>query len=128
MKGAVKIKEVKIVKSGIFYNVYGDDAFILNYLLNFKVRIANKTGFPEKSLEKVINTLEDNRVNYIVYENNLVTNKNTFSKNNYNKILKKAKINYLKNEELNTIIDKLKNLDESKTKELIELINNELKD
>ena len=33
--------------SGKFYNLYNDDALIINYLLNYKIIKNNTCGFPE---------------------------------------------------------------------------------
>ena len=50
-----------IFKSGRFYNTYGDDSIILNYLFGYKIIKENKVGFPINSLVKVLNTLEDKK-------------------------------------------------------------------
>ncbi len=42
---------------GLFYQVFDDDAFILHYLLDYKV-IDRKVGFPNNAINKVINILE----------------------------------------------------------------------
>ena len=42
-----------IVKSGIFYVAYDEDAKILNYILNYKI-INNRVGFPLNNKDEVI--------------------------------------------------------------------------
>ena len=51
------MKFVTIRKMGLFYQVFDDDAFILHYLLDYKV-IDRKVGFPSNAINKVINILE----------------------------------------------------------------------
>ena len=53
-----------IFKNGTFYNAYKDDAIILNYLFGYKILKDNKAGFPENSFTKVINELENKKIDY----------------------------------------------------------------
>lgn len=71
--------------SGKFINAYKDDAYILNYLFNYKI-VNNKVGFPTTSLNKVINTLEENSISYKLGD----TFKDFNNANKYNKFLKNA--------------------------------------
>ena len=92
---------IVIIKNGIFYNVYGNDAYILNSLFNYKISCYSDNsvvGFPLKSLNKVLNILDKIKINYLVYENEIVL-KRKFNKNQYNNII---------SEKINNIIDKLK--------------------
>lgn len=58
-----------IFKNGKFYNVYNDDAFIFYYLFGYKILKDDKVGFPESGLVKVLNTIEDKKINYqIIYK------------------------------------------------------------
>ena len=57
--------KVILRKNGGFYSAYGDDAYILYYLLNYKI-IGDKVGFPKSAFNKVINLLEDNHISYEV--------------------------------------------------------------
>lgn len=128
MKGVYIIKEVELFKNGIFYNAYGDSALILNYYFNYKIDISNKVGFPEKSLDKIINTLESNHINYSIYNKEDIIIYKKYNKNNYSKILKLSNKNYLNKLELNKLINVINTLDESSIKRIINIINNELKD
>ena len=79
MKGSIGSMKESIVirKSGGFYSVFDDDAIVVSYLTGYKV-VNGKAGFPINSLDKVINLLEDNKVNYIVREGiKEVVNKNS---------------------------------------------------
>ena len=56
-----KKDSIIIIKNGIFYNVLGNDAYILKNIFNYKVSIfcdTIKVGFPTRSLNKVLDTLD----------------------------------------------------------------------
>lgn len=60
-----------MVKVGTFYDVYSKDAYILSYLLKYKIiekEFIPKCSFPISSLSKVENTLEKNKINYLVVD------------------------------------------------------------
>ena len=78
--------------SGKFYNLYNDDALIINYLLNYKIIKNNTCGFPECALNKVINEIEKVKISYVVQEmGNIIEEKNIKSLINIMKLLKKLK-------------------------------------
>lgn len=84
-------KTLQLYKIGKFYNIYGDDAIILNYLFGYKILIDGKVGFPESALIKVINTIEDKKIDYQIINkdgNDVIKKYGNF--NSYNKILKQA--------------------------------------
>ena len=74
------IKEVKelhpervvLVKIGKFYNVYMKDAYIIGYLFGYKLRDMEKdiksAGFPEVSLKRVLATLENKKIEYMILD------------------------------------------------------------
>lgn len=76
-----------ILKTGVFYICINDDAFILNKLFSYKIKEFNnykRIGFPINSLNKVLKRLEKLNINYIVYDNKIITKVN-FTNNSYNK-------------------------------------------
>lgn len=80
-----------LIKNGRFYNAYKDDAIILNYLFGYKVLKDQKAGFPETVLNKIINTLEDKKINYqIITKDYNPKIKKYDNLNNYKKVLEKA--------------------------------------
>lgn len=98
------IKEVHkdyiiLVKIGAFYHAYGKDAYILNYLFQYQLKLVDKTcftnGFPESSLNKVMATLEREKINYMILDrrNNYEVDKqeNYKNLNNYSKKYEKAR-------------------------------------
>lgn len=77
--------------SGKFYNVYKDDAYILNYLFGYKVLDKRKSGFPDSSINKVKNELENKKISYqIIYDDKEPEVKNYKNLNNYDKYMKLA--------------------------------------
>ncbi len=101
------IKEVKeihpevvvLVKIGKFYNVYLKDAYIISYLFGYKLRDMEKdvksAGFPEVSLKRVIATLENKKIDYMILDRrNNYDADGKFENGNlnkYNEIYNKAK-------------------------------------
>ena len=79
-----------IMKNGIFYNVLGKDCYILKNIFNYKVGVFGdtiKVGFPIKSLNKVLDTLDKLKISYIVYEE-FVCLETHYNSENYDLFLK----------------------------------------
>ena len=79
-----------LIKVGNFYNVLSKDAQILSTIFNYKKNTfagTIKAGFPISSLNKVLKTLDNLKINYIVYENKVIL-KQKFKKNKYYDCLK----------------------------------------
>lgn len=121
------MKSIKIIKSGKFYNAYGDDALILHNLFGYKVSDQGKVGFPLITLNKVTNILTDNKINYNVVEKNVTVDGKTFPKNNYEKILSISEKRFNNELELNSLLKQIETLDEPALKRLIGVIKDELK-
>lgn len=90
--------DIAIIKIGQFYHVYGKDSYIISYLFDYKlneIESIKTCGFPEKSINKVIAKLEENKINYMVidrrnnYKVDLVSNNKNLNK--YDKYYYKAK-------------------------------------
>lgn len=61
-------KYVIMIKCGNFYEVFGEEAYILNNLFGYKVKEVNgikRVGFPIISFNKVIDKLKRFKINYI---------------------------------------------------------------
>ena len=98
------------VKYGNFYRCFNNDAVIINYLFNYKLSEKNSTGFPIKSIDKVISILRNNNISCIVINdiNNVI---NYICINNkYNSFLDLSKKNYTLNETLFSINKEVKEL------------------
>ena len=100
---------VVIRRMGGFYNVFDDDAIVLNYLCDYKVK-DNRCGFPISALNKVINILEINKVSYIVREAGIKLKKNFNHGNKYDKILVKGRDKYNKDIIVNKIVSIINSL------------------
>lgn len=89
------MSSILIRKVGGFYNVFDDDAIIISYLTGYKV-VNGRCGFPINSLNKVVNILEDNKVNFVVREGMEDINKKNYKKcNRYDTVFVKAKKNMI---------------------------------
>lgn len=80
---------ILIIKVGIFYETYNNDAFIINNLFGYKVKEIgdfDRAGFPVNSFDKVIKKLERCEINYVIIDGGIVSKK--FKNNNYSKYLK----------------------------------------
>ena len=117
-----------ILKAGVFYICINDDAFILNKLFSYKIKEFNnykRIGFPINSLNKVLKRLERLNINYIVYDNKIITkvsfNNNSYNKyridiNTYNSYLRRIKninnilVDRINNNNLKDILGKIENI------------------
>lgn len=116
-------------KAGVFYNCYGKDAIIINYLFGYKIIKNNQCGFPINTLIKVINKLEEKKINYqIITKDANPIIKDYGKRNNYNIVLSKA-VDYTnfknKVEWLKTKIDDIQDI--NKLNKILELLENEPK-
>ena len=80
---------VHLNKEGSFYSVYNNDAFVISYIMNYKlVNIDNinvKTGFPTYLLDKVLTKLKKYHISYLVSDTNEFNDYGKY--NNYKKFL-----------------------------------------
>lgn len=95
--------DIILVEIGSFFYTYGKDSYILSFLFTYQLKkISNvySCAFPKNSLNKVIATLENRKINYIIVDrrNNYevvekLDNKNL---NKYEEIFEMAKkeLNY----------------------------------
>ena len=114
-------ESIELRKSGTFYNCFGDSATIIHYLMDYKI-VSSKggVGFPETAYNKVINTLEDNKISYIVYEDDNVLLENDYKKqNNYKKILNAVRKKLSFDQRVASIEKKIKKLDSKEINHLV---------
>jgi DNA mismatch repair ATPase MutS len=89
-------KSIILIKNGIFYETLNDDAYIMNYLFKYKIKKLSNSiivRFPQKTIEKIIDELKKENVSYVIFNDNyrLVSNKNIYMANNYDKLLQVSK-------------------------------------
>ncbi len=110
---------VKIRKSGTFYSVFDDDCYILYFLLKYQIN-NNKVGFPKSALNKVINILEDNKINYEVVGED---NKNNFRNlNKYQKYVELGKEKYNEDSHYKDLVERIKNISPEKLDRILKTI------
>ena len=114
---------VEIFKNGWFYSLYNNDTYIFYYLFGYKI-IDNRVGFPLSAYDKVINKLEELKIDY---ENKSLDVCKKFKKvNKYNKIKKKGKSKYSLNFRLNKTLLYIEKLEEKEIDEIISYIERKL--
>lgn len=122
-------------KIGTFFHCYNRDAYIMSYLLGYKIRnIENngkECGFPIRAVNKIIAKLENKKINYAIFDrrNNYdEVEKCDFKEyNHYNKYFERAKeyINCkIRIEKINDFL--LKNIETNDFKKILGRIENEI--
>lgn len=94
---------VILFKSGTFYKVFGQDAYILSAMFNYNIQIGNQNvttcGFPISSEKRILDKLEENKINYKTInpkdDYSIEKEANYESFNNYKNEFKKD-FNYIK--------------------------------
>ena len=114
---------ITLRRTGGFYQVFDNDALIVSYLFNYKIN-NYKVGFPVSAYNKVINTLEDKYINYVVKDKDEIIKKDFKNRNKYSKFLEKSIIKDNVNNRINKILDKINNMD----KDELELILNRIEE
>lgn len=109
-----------IRKVGLFYNTFDEDAEILNYLLNYKI-INGRCGFPINGYNKVINTLEDFKINFKVIDVEKKI-KDFKDLNKYDYYLAKSKKKIALDAIINKILTKIEKMDEESLYKILKYI------
>lgn len=108
------INYIIIIKVGSFYHVYTDDVYILNYFFNYKIfeySTTLKIGFPINNIDKIIDSLNIEKFNYIVVNNDIKTiTNNRMTKHKYQKLINKAQERYNIKSRIEKIYIKLNDL------------------
>lgn len=69
---------IVLVLQGGFYHTVDDAAKVLASIMGYKLRQTNggevECGFPYNTLDKVMSKLEYERINYVVYQKDMITN------------------------------------------------------
>lgn len=108
---------VLLIKIGNFYEVYNNDANIISYLFNYKIKSLSNNNitcwFPLISLNKVKYILDKKYINYLIIDkshNYEEIEKNDFKKKNkYNDLLNEANLYIDKINRINKIKNYLLN-------------------
>lgn len=86
---------IVLIKSGIFYKTFNNDAYIVVHLCNYKInRLSNfvMVGFPENTIENVKEKLLKENVSFVIIneDNRILSSKNKFIKSNYKVLLDRS--------------------------------------
>lgn len=110
-------KHIIMIKSGIFFTAFNIDAGICNKILGYKINSNGSNysiGFPSNSIDKVINTIQNKQINYIVLNkddsgNYYIQDKCEYDNNQYDEYkIDYNRLNYL-NKRINDISKELQN-------------------
>lgn len=104
------MKELRMRKSGLFYETFDEDAVIMHYLFNYKI-IDERVAFPTNSLDKVINALNEQEIDYLIIGGPERIQNEFGESNSYSEILKKAENKREAEDRLNELLPKLEILD-----------------
>lgn len=113
---------VVIIKYGLLYGAFSNDAIIVSYLSNYKLFYNNClcVSFTDKSLYVTLTRLRVRNINYIVI-NKDKTERYLSNINKYDIVLKEASLVKEKELLINKLIEKVKNEEIDKTKEILEI-------
>lgn len=116
---------IKIRKSGTFYQVFDDDCYIFYYLFNYNI-INNRVGFPKSAINKVLNELDNKKINYEIIGEDI---NNNFKKlNKYSKYRELGFNKYNEDIHYSNLINKVKNIPEDKLDIILNYIEEILDD
>ena len=100
----------------------------MNTLFGYKVLKGDVSGFPDTSINKVVNILEDAKISYQIIDVDKDPVIKDFCKiNTYSKYLDMSFKNLDKKKKLDFLIDKLNKCSMEKLESIISLIENEFK-
>lgn len=97
---------ILFIKKGNFYYCYKKDAYIIHYLLRYKI-IDEVVAFPLNAIDKVLNILYENDLSIIIYDG-IILDKIYGDSNKYNQIYTKSLEYSNKEKIINKINDKIK--------------------
>ncbi len=111
--------KVRIRINGNFCSVFDDDCYIFKYFFDYRI-IKAKVGFPKSVLDKIINVLEENKINYeIVGEEKEVDFKKL---NNYKKFFELGLKKDYKENFYDAILDKIKSANDEQLDDILNYI------
>lgn len=93
---------IVLIKSGIFYVTYDNDARIMNYIFNYVIK-DGKVGFPIKIKDSIIEDLKKEELNVVIYEDEKTTEYKC-DNNRYYYVLEEVTRKLNKEERMNNLI------------------------
>jgi hypothetical protein len=118
------IKSIVLIKSGIFYETFNDDAYIMSYLFDYKIKKLSNfvmVGFPEKVVDSVKERLKKEKISYVILKGNkkIESGKNSYNESNYDILFDLSYKTFNIEIEINSIRKKLEILKNTKSIEEI---------
>ena len=113
----INVVELKLRKNGLFYDVFNEETIILHFLFGYKIK-DNRVSFPNNALTKVLNMLEEKKINYSLQTDEKLI-RNNGKNDNYEKYLIKTQNKILLTERVNKIINKMSTFDEVRLDKLL---------
>lgn len=115
-----------IIKSGIFYLLFNDDAKIMAYLFNYKIKKGNDylmVGFPIAVIDKITKKFNELKIAYLIVngDETHVSKSNKLSIKKYNQLTNQSTNMYQINNKIESIYEKLNSL--KNTKSITHIIN-----
>lgn len=112
LKEKIKYKKhIIMMRVGSFYEVYGEEAFIISNIFGYKIKKVGssfRVGFPICAYNKVIDKLNCLKINYIIFDDDKI--KKTFKNNNYDTFFSGGSIK----DRIDKIYERLNNLKNDK--------------
>ncbi len=109
-------------KVGGFYHAFDEDAILLFSLFHYKIN-NGKSGFPIGSIQKVIEKLKEQKVNYFVKVNEEEEESMSFyEENRYLEIYEKGKQEYREFHKKEKVTERIFRLDEKQVDQVIEFV------
>lgn len=98
-----QVCDIVMVKIGKFVYTYGKDAYIMSFLFKYKTKLIENNiyvcGFPKDQINKIMATLENKKINYLILDKRnsyrVDEESNNKNLNKYNDYLEKS-IRYVK--------------------------------
>lgn len=109
--------------SGKFFEVFGYDAFMFNYLFSYKILQSGKTykcGFPDSSINRIVNKLSDLKISYqIIYrgKNPLVKDYKKINQYSKYKLIALQRLDI--KQRMDALVEKVKSLNEEQAKKVM---------
>lgn len=100
----------------------------MSYIFDYKLVDGIKVGFPENTIEKIKNKLEEYKISYIIeYNDGKVDKKNFHKLNRYEEFLSDSKDIIDNKIKIDLIVKRIKNLSYTELLEVIEVLDGYLK-
>lgn len=109
--------------SGKFFEVFGYDAFMFNYLFSYKILqsgMTYKCGFPDSSINRIINKLSDLKISYqVIYrgKNPLVKDYKKINQYSKYKLIALQRLDI--KQRMDALVEKVKSLNEEQAKKVM---------